>query len=437
MNREEVIMLCCSDISGQLRGKGFPASALEARTEKGVGWTPTNVMITAHGPIADTPWGPFGDLLLRPDPATKVHVLFGDELATEHFVLGDIRHLDGRPWECCLRDFLRRGLTALAEEAGLQIKGAFEHEFHYDGAEPRPGSGYSLGAFRRQGIFAEVLLHALRAANLKPDTFMPEYGPCQYEITVAPDKGLTIADHAIVLREVTRAAAAHLGHQASFTPIVDPASVGNGVHVHFSLMDGDGRPVNHDPAAAEGISSQAGAFLAGVQAKLPALCALTAASTISYLRLTPHRWSAAYNNLARQDREAALRICPVFETTGVPIKDQLHFEYRAADAAASPYLVLGAIVWAGVLGLRQGLKTPALTDRDPDGLREDERQALGIRRLPQSLGEALDILAADDGLKACMGPVLHDAYLRHKRFECALLKDLSPEDQCTRYRQIY
>ncbi|HMB78250.1 MAG TPA: hypothetical protein VKN76_17795, partial [Kiloniellaceae bacterium] len=125
MNREDVIMLCCSDISGQLRGKGFPASALEARTEKGVGWTPTNVMITAHGPIADSPWGPFGDLLLHPDLATKVHVLFGDEAAAEHFVLGDIRHLDGRPWECCLRDFLRRGLAALAAESGLQIKGAF------------------------------------------------------------------------------------------------------------------------------------------------------------------------------------------------------------------------------------------------------------------------------------------------------------------------
>ena len=24
MNREEVVMVCCSDISGQLRGKGFP-----------------------------------------------------------------------------------------------------------------------------------------------------------------------------------------------------------------------------------------------------------------------------------------------------------------------------------------------------------------------------------------------------------------------------
>jgi glutamine synthetase len=437
MNRESVIMLCCSDISGQLRGKGFPASHLEARRDKGVGWTPTNVMITAHGPIADTPWGSFGDLLLRPDMDTRVHVLFGDDSAPEHFVIGDIHHLDGRPWECCLRNFLKRGLEALEQEAGLQLKGAFEHEFHYDGVSPRPGSGYTLDAFRRQGIFGEVLIHALRAAHLKPDTIMAEYGPCQYEVTVDPAIGVTIADQAVILREMTRASAIRLGHRASFTPIVDPASVGNGVHVHFSLQDLQCGPVNHDPEAPAGISSQAGAFLAGIQAKLPALCALTAASTISYLRLTPHRWSAAYNNLASQDREAGLRICPVFGTTGVAVQDQFHFEYRAADAAASPYLLLGALVWAGVLGIRKGLKTPALTEEDLSTLTEDALSNLGLQRLPQSLGEALDLLEIDDELGDCLGPVLLDAYLRHKRFEIDLLKDLSPEEQCARYHQIY
>jgi len=99
--------------------------------------------------------------------------------------------------------------------------------------------------------------------------------------------------------------------------------------------------------------------------------------------------------------------------------------------------VLGAIVWAGVLGLRQGLQMPPLTDRDPTTIAAAELKKLGIARLPQSLDAALDILAADAEMKDCMGPVLHDAYLRHKRFEHGLLKDLSPEEQCARYRQIY
>ena len=438
MPRDELIMVCCSDIAGQLRGKGFPAKHLHARRTKGVGWTPTNIMITAFGPIADSPWGPFGDLVLLPDMETHVRVDFQDEEAPEQFVLGDIRQLDGTPWDCCLRDFLRRGLKALSAEQGLIVKSAFEHEFHYDGVEERPGSAYTLDAFRRQGSFGATFAYALDKARLTTDTFMPEYGPCQYEITVEPAAGLRAADQAIILRELARAAARRMGGRASFTPILRPNAVGNGVHVHFSLLDEDsGEPIDYDADRPSGLSDRAGSFLAGIRAKLPALTALTAASTISYLRLVPHRWSAAYNNLGRQDREAALRICPVFETTGVDRARQFHFEYRAADGAASPYLLLGALVWAGLHGMRQGLPAPAVTESDPSAMTEQELAERDLHRLPRSLTEALDLLAADEDLKSWLGPVLHDAYLRHKRCEAELMAKLTPEDQCARYAEVY
>ncbi|MEM7224241.1 MAG: glutamine synthetase family protein [Pseudomonadota bacterium] len=438
MPREELLMVCCSDIAGQVRGKGFPAKQLHARRDKGVGWTPTNLMITAHGPIADSPWGPFGDLVLLPDMETHVRVDFQDDEAPEQFVLGDICELDGAPWSCCLRDFLRRGLNALSAEHDLALKSAFEHEFHYSGVEERPGSAYSLDAFRRQGSFAETFAYALDKARLTTDTFMPEYGPCQYEVTVEPAVGLRAADQAIILREMARASARRMGARASFTPILRPDAVGNGVHVHFSLLGEDQRqPADYDAARPDGLSEQAGSFLAGVREKLPAITALTAASTISYLRLVPHRWSASYNNLGRQDREAALRICPVFETTGVEQAKQFHFEYRAADGAASPYLLLGAIVWAGLHGLRQGLPAPDVTESDPSAMSEEELAAKDLVRLPQSLSEALDILEADADVKSWLGPTLHDAYLRHKRCEVELMAELSDEEQCARYALVY
>jgi glutamine synthetase len=62
MHREPLIMVCCSDIAGQVRGKAFPARDLHKRLHKGVGWTPTNIQITAFSDIADTPFGSFGDL---------------------------------------------------------------------------------------------------------------------------------------------------------------------------------------------------------------------------------------------------------------------------------------------------------------------------------------------------------------------------------------
>lgn len=438
MTREEIVMLCTSDLAGQVRGKGFPAAELDTRRRKGVGWTPTNSLITAFGSIAPSPWGPFGDLVLLPDLHTHVRIDYGDDLAAENFVLGDLCHLDGSPWAVCPRSFLKRMIGRLAETHGLSLLAAFEHEFAYDGVDERPNAGYALDAFRRQGRFGETLLGALQAAGIGLDTFMPEYGPCQYEVTMAPAEGVRAADEAVILRELTRATAHHMGARATFTPVLRPDAVGNGVHVHFSLREADGgRPINYDPERPYGLSERAGAFIAGILAALPAITALTAASSISYLRLVPHRWSAAYNNLGHHDREAAVRICPVFKTTGVDRAQQYHFEFRAADATASPYILLGAIVAAGLRGLDAGLPSPAATESDPDAMSEAERQAALIARLPQSLESALDTFEGFTDLDELLGMELKAAYLAHKRFEAGLMAELSPEQRCARYRLAY
>jgi glutamine synthetase len=436
MKREEVVMLCTSDLSGQLRGKGFPASDFADRLHKGIGWTPTNTMITAHGPIAPSPWGPFGDLVLIPDPATRVRVDFGPDAAAEHFVMGDILHLDGSPWSVCTRGFLKRVLDAIESRHGLKVKAAFEHEFVHEGVEERPNASYALDAFRRQGLFAETYLGAMKEAGLSLDTFMPEFGPKQYEVTVGPAIGVAAADQAVAVREIARAVAHHLGHRVSFTPILRPDAVGNGVHVHFSLVDAEtGAPVNHDPSHKDGMSARAGSFVAGMLAALPAITAVTAAASISYLRLTPNRWSAAYNNLGYRDREAGVRICPVFQTAD--ITRQFHFEFRAADAAASPYLVLGAILAAGLHGLDANLPMPQVCEGAPQTMAPQRLAELGIVRLPQSLSEALDLFEADTVLADSFGPDLKAAYLAHKRFEVEMMDNLSVAEQCARYAMSY
>ncbi len=435
MTPEELIMVCTSDIAGQVRGKALTAVDVDGGQPPQVPWTPTNIMITAHGPIADSPWGPLGDLMLTGDPSTHVRLVFGDG-DVHRFMLGDLSEPGGAPWACCLRDFARRGLAALEAEFGLTLRGAMEHEFHYDGVEERPNSAYSLDALRRQGAFAGDLLAALREAGLTPESFMPEYGPSQYEVTVAPSEGLRIADEAVILREVSQTIAARHGGRVSFTPMVRPDAVGNGVHVHFSLCGEGGAPVNHDPDGPAGLSAVAGAFLAGILSKLPSLVALTAASTISYLRLVPNRWSASAVNLGQQDREAAVRLCPVFAARGA-VEDQFHFEYRVADGTASPYLLLGALVWAGLHGLRQDLPAPPVTEENVAEMSGTDRAALGIQALPTSLSQALDSLAADDDVIAWMGQALHEAYQRHKRFEVGLMADLDPAAQCARYHLAY
>jgi glutamine synthetase len=420
IHREPIVMVCTCEIAGRVRGKGFPARELPSRLTRGVGWVPTNTMISAFGPIYATPFGTTGDLILVPDREVEVNVDFGDDSAPEHFFLGDLKNLDGTFWECCPRDFLRRALAALQQAAGVTLRAAFEHEFVYTGADEMPGSAYSLDAYRRQGIFGEALVAALRLAGMETDSFLPEYGARQYEITCAPATGLRIADHAIILREMTRATAARLGHRATFAPILDPAGVGNGVHIHFSFLDANNLPSMHDPSAPLGLSKTAAQFVAGLLHHLPALCAITAPSTISYFRMRPNRWAPTHATLALQDRGVAVRIPPVI-ATGADAAKEFNVEYRPADAAASPYLALGAMVWAGVDGIRNAMELP-----DGDG-----------PPLPDSLDAALVALEKTAAATGWFGVTYLNAYLMHKRAEARSLDGLDEAAQCARYAQTY
>lgn len=418
MNREPLIMVCTCEMSGRVRGKGFPARELPSRMRSGVGWVPTNSMINAFSQIPATPFGTGGDLILVPDPAAEAKADFGDGSAGEHFFLGDIRRLDGTPWECCPRDFARRALAALKEAAGVTLLSAFEHEFVYTGVESVPGEAYSLDAIRRQGIFAESFVAALRQAGGEPETFLPEYGARQYEFTVSPAEGLRSADRAVIAREMARATAHRLGHRAIFSPILDPAGVGNGVHVHFSFRDAGGASAAHDPADPLGLSKVTRHFTAGLLHHMPALCAITAPSSVSYIRLRPNRWAPTHADLKRQDRGAAIRICPVI--LGPDVARQFNLEFRVVDSAASPYLALGAMVAAGVDGIRRSLEIP---DEGPP--------------LPASLSDALDALEASAAARAWMGPTFHNAYLVHKRGELAGLAGLDEKACCELYARTY
>ena len=208
----------------------------------------------------------------------------------------------------------------------------------------------------------------------------------QYEVTCSPAIGLKSADDAVKMREMARATAFRLGSRATFVPILDPNGTGNGVHIHFSFRDRDGHPATHDPAGAYGLTPTAQHFMAGVLDHLPAIAAVTAPSTVSYIRLRPNRWAPTFAYIADRDREASLRVCPVLALPGLSAERQFNVEYRVADAAASPYLALGALVFAGVDGIRRKLPLPE--PRNVAAMSEAERIAAGIRHLPQSLGRS-------------------------------------------------
>jgi glutamine synthetase len=262
-----LIFAATCDLAGKVRGKAFPADQLEKRLKRGVGWTPTNVQITCFDAIAETPFGALGDLLLVPDAAADVRVAFAED-DVERFMLGDILTLEGEPWALCARSILKAALDRLHRVAGVRLVAAFEHEFQIKGPPKIANEAYGRGGFEAERAFCETLTGALRAAGLRPDSIMKEYAPAQIEAVIEPEEGVRAADAAVIVRELTRATARRFGDVASFAPILDPNGVGNGVHIHMSFVDEDGRPVTHDPDGPCGMSALCGAFAAGVLAHI-------------------------------------------------------------------------------------------------------------------------------------------------------------------------
>jgi len=436
MEKEDVIFVGTCDIAGHLRGKAFPAVDLESRLRKGMGYTGANIMMSAFGPIYDNPFGTVGDLTLIPDPSAKVDVEFTG-FAPERFYLADICTPDGKPWSCCPRSFLRRAVENLQRETGLQVVSAFEQEFVYTGVDARPGTTYGYDAYRHQGVFGEAFVSAIRRAGVTPDSFLPEYAPRQYEVTVAPKIGVRAADEAVIVREMARAVAFRLGHRVILAPVVDLNGVGNGTHIHFSLRDVAGQPVMHDPSRPYGLSEAAEPFVAGILHHLPALAALTAPSIVSYLRLRPNRWAPVWTNLAERDRGASLRVCAIFETALEDAARQFNVEYRVSDATASPYMALGAIVHAGLEGIRNGMRLGAPPATSIWDMTEQERQACGAIALPVSLEQALERLKADEVVCGWLGSEFLEVYLRLKMSEIAAVKGQSDEAICSRYAAAY
>jgi glutamine synthetase len=420
MEREQIVFVGTSDLSGHFRGKSFPVADLPNRLHRGVNLALTNLFLSAFGPIQFTPFGTRGEVLLIPDATARVLVPFEGHVA-EHFFLGDLVTLEGEPWEFCPRHILRRALKSLQQETGWTLLASFEQELVYSGVAAHPSQPYELDAYRRQGAYGEALLAAMRQAGVVPDSFLAEYGPGQYEVTSVPARGLRAADDAVITRELAQAVAFRLGHRISLAPMLEAGAVTTGTHIHWSFLDARNQPVLYDETRQWRISEAGSQFTAGILHHLAALCSLTAPTVASYYRLRPGGWAPSYNNLGLYDRGAAIRICSVTARDRASRARQFNLEFRVADGTCNPYLALALIVQAGLDGVRNRRDLTQLTPQP----------------LPASLEDALNALQRSEMAALALGPAVLAAYLEFKRAEVKSVEGLNENEICRRYAEVY
>ncbi|CAF3499582.1 unnamed protein product [Rotaria sp. Silwood1] len=307
-------MLVTTDLAGITRGRALPTETIDDYWSSGCGWVPAASAVTPQGIVADpNPWGSHGDLRLLPDRNSRVRIINGPNPTTPtfDFIHCNIIETDGKAWSGCPRELLRQEIQRYHDIFGMRVKAAFEHEFTLNGRQCMSDlPAFSLRAHRHVADFAGWLVTALQSAGVEPEMFLPEYGRSQYEITCQPTEGIAVADRAVNLREITRDIARQMNMHASFSPQPYVGAISNGVHLHLSIQDLDGRPLLYQEGRRYDLSELGEHWAAGVLHHLPALCALTAPTPVSYMRLKPHHWSAAYVCLGYRNREASLRISP-------------------------------------------------------------------------------------------------------------------------------
>ena len=99
--------------------------------------------------------------------------------------------------------------------------------------------------------------------------------------------------------------------------------------------------------------------------------------------------------------------------------------------------MLGSLVLAGLQGIKEKLALPQPVHVDPANLTDQERDALGIKPLPSSLSEALDLMESDEVVRSWMPTVMYDSYVSVKRTELALTDGLTEDEICRRYARAY
>ncbi|MGW1226484.1 glutamine synthetase [Streptomyces sp. NPDC002530] len=412
------------DNAGLTRVKSVPLAQLEHAAAYGVGAAPCFDVFLVDDSITDYPdgGGPVGDLRLVPDldRLTPLHAQPGWAWAP-----ADRLRQDGTPHPGCQRRFARQTVGEL-ERRGLSVRAGIEVEWivaDAAGAPATEGPAYGMTRFVELSDYLRDVMRALTAQGLSVLQLHPEYSAGQFEVSVAAEGPVEAADTTMLVRHTVRAVSARHGLRVSYAPVFTEGAVGNGGHLHLSLWR-DGRNLGHGGPGRHGLHPEVEHFLAGVLAELPALIAVGAPTAASYLRLVPSHWAGAYRCWGLENREAALRLI-----TG-SAAGQANAELKCFDAAANPYLALGAVLAAGTAGLDAGQSLPPETTADPASLDLAER-------LPASLPEAIDAYEKSVLLREAFGPRLYEAVLAVRRAEAELFAGSSDADIAEAVRWRY
>jgi len=415
----QFVDLLIADMNGVVRGKRIERTNLPKVFEKGINLPASLFALDITGSTVEST-----GLGLDIGDADRVCFPITDTLSMEPWqkrptaqLLMTMHEMEGEPFFADPREVLRQVVQRF-DELGLTVCAAFELEFYLidqeningrpqpprspiSGKRPQSVQVYSMDDLDEYADCLQDIIDGARAQGIPADAIVAESAPAQFEVNLnhVADP-IKACDYAVLLKRLIKNVAYDHEMDTTFMAKPYPGQAGNGLHVHISLLDKDGRNIfaGEDPEQNAALRHAIG----GVLETLPACMAFLCPNVNSYRRFGSQFFVPNAPSWGLDNRTTALRV-----PTGTPEAHRI--EHRVAGADANPYLLL-----AGVLaGVHHGLTRQI----EPGPVTEGNSYEQHEQSLPNNLRDALRYLDDSSVMAEYIDPKYIDIFVACKEHE--------------------
>jgi glutamine synthetase len=420
IEKEGIAYLYCQFVSvtGRIMGKGIPAKHFNMIANKGfqlVYGSTANLFIDRHGDYIG--YGPEArELVGVAEPETFMKLPWDPKTARVFCTLFRGREERERAGEYLTADCrgnLKRIHAEFEKTTGFHLMAGTEPEMMWLKTDPdgkptvegltKPNC-YHIDQFAELQPLIHKVIEYSEAMGMNMIQGDHEDAPGQLELNWQYDRAELTADRLTTYRQICKQVGRELGAFPTFMPKPFMGVSANGCHHNISLWEGDKNkflPDGDDPQ----MPGQVGLWAIGGMLKhLGALTCLGSPTVNSYRRLWDTGfWAPVFADWGFQNRTTALRV-------SAPDR----FEYRSVDSAVNPYLSFAGLLKSMEDGIVNKIDPGPPEERNIYDAIEEGKE---VKKIPLTLGEALDALRADEVVKSALPDEMFRVFEHYKRDE--------------------
>ena len=417
----QFVDLLIADMNGVVRGKRIERASLHKVYQRGINLPASLFALDINGSTVESTGLGLdigdSDRVCYPIPNTLSNEPWQKRPTAQ--LLMTMHEMEGEAFFADPRAVLQKVVDKFSA-LGLTICAAFELEFYLidqanvngrpqpplsplSGKRPQSTQVYMIDDLDEYAECLQDILEGAKEQGIPADAVVKESAPAQFEINLhhVADP-MKACDYALLLKRLVKNIAYDHEMDTTFMAKPYPNQAGNGLHVHISILDKEGRNIftSEDPATNDALRHAIG----GIIETMPASMAFLCPNVNSYRRFGEKFFVPTSPTWGIDNRTVALRVPN-------DSADAVRIEHRVAGADANPYLVMASVL----AGIHHGLTNKVEPGEPVEGNAYEQTEA----SLPNNLRDALRELDDNEVMGRYIDPKYIDVFVACKESELA------------------